>query len=110
MKKQLLLAFAFVFISCQVQAQTEKPWASHKGALVAKHQSVERAYFPEDFKLYEVDVASLKKNLSGAVDRFSKNKRAALISLPNVDGNSEKFEVFEASNFDAALQAQFPDI
>ena len=110
MKKQLLLAFAFVFISCQVQAQTEKPWASHKGALVAKHQSVERASFPEDFKLYEVDVASLKKNLSGAVDRFSKNKRAALISLPNVDGNSEKFEVFEASNFDAALQAQFPDI
>ena len=30
--------------------------------------------------------------------------------LPNADGQIEQFEVFEASNFEPALQAQFPEI
>ena len=33
-----------------------------------------------------------------------------IISLPNAAGNIEEFEVYEASNFEPALQAQFPEI
>src|SRR5204863_3431064 len=33
-----------------------------------------------------------------------------VIYLPNAEGNYEQFEVFEASNFEPALQAQFPEI
>ena len=35
---------------------------------------------------------------------------STVIVLPNADGNYEQFEVFEASNFEPALQAQFPEI
>ena len=33
-----------------------------------------------------------------------------MIVLPNADGQYEQFEVFEASNFEPDLQAQFPEI
>lgn len=108
MKKQLLVVFAFVF--CQAQAQTEKLWAPHNGGVVTKVKNAERVSFPENFKLYQVNVESLKMNLNSAEDRFASNKKGVFISLPNVNGNSEKFEVFEASNFEPELQAQFPDI
>lgn len=36
--------------------------------------------------------------------------RSTVITLPNVDGGLEQFEVFEASNFEPDLQARFPDI
>ncbi|MET0752074.1 MAG: reprolysin-like metallopeptidase [Pyrinomonadaceae bacterium] len=35
---------------------------------------------------------------------------STVISLPNAEGNVELFEVFEASNFEPDLQAQFPEI
>ena len=37
-------------------------------------------------------------------------KHSSVISLPNADGQIEQFEVYEASNFDTELQAQFPQI
>ncbi len=35
---------------------------------------------------------------------------SAIVSLPNADGAMEQFEIFEASNFEPALQARFPEI
>ncbi len=33
-----------------------------------------------------------------------------VISLPNAEGNLERFEMFEASNFAPELQERFPEI
>ena len=38
------------------------------------------------------------------------SRHSTVITLPNADGGLEQFEVFEASNFDPALQARFPEI
>src|SRR5205085_3002307 len=35
---------------------------------------------------------------------------STIISLPNAEGQIEQFEVFEASNFEPALQERFPEI
>lgn len=40
----------------------------------------------------------------------SRSGQKAQITLPNADGNLEQFEIVEASNFEPALQARFPEI
>ena len=40
----------------------------------------------------------------------NRSGQKAQITLPNADGNLEQFEIVEASNFEPALQARFPEI
>ncbi|MFN4150763.1 MAG: reprolysin-like metallopeptidase, partial [Candidatus Sericytochromatia bacterium] len=42
--------------------------------------------------------------------RSSASRSSVVISLPNQSGKFEKFEMYEASNFEPVLQAQFPQI
>lgn len=59
--------------------------------------------------LYTLDNQLFKNQLANAPERFS-NLPGNVISIPNSQGNLEKFEVWEASNFTPELQAKFPDI
>jgi len=59
--------------------------------------------------LYNLDTQVLKQQLASTPARFS-NLPGNIISIPNVNGELEKFEVWEASNFSPALQAKFPEI
>ena len=54
-----------------------------------------------------VDVNLFKQSLLGAKDKFSKQD-GVVIEIPNAAGEMEKFIVWENSNFEPALQAQFP--
>jgi Metallo-peptidase family M12B Reprolysin-like/Secretion system C-terminal sorting domain len=110
MKKQLLLVFTFLFMVYTSQSQTDKLWSAHKGGNLTLSKNVERLSFPSEFKLFDLNIEALRQNLTSAQDRFSSNKRAVLISLPNIDGKLEQYEVFEASNFEPALQAKYTDI
>lgn len=59
--------------------------------------------------LYSFDGHIFKQQLVNVPDRFS-GQTGKIVSIPNVEGNMEKFEVWEASNFHPDLQAKFPDI
>lgn len=110
MKKTLLLiVFSMLSISLGY-SQTEKAWKSFNGGEVKVSKSTERASFPDEFTLMQLDLMSLKQVLFSATDRFAENKSSAIISLPNAEGKLERFRIYEASNFDSALQAQFPEI
>ena len=74
---------------------------------IQKNRAVQRRSFPSEFKLFSLSREALDQRLSPIVDRPG---QAAIVSLPNADGRLEQFELFEASNFDPKLQAQFPDI
>jgi hypothetical protein len=63
----------------------------------------------EKFKLFELNLDSFRQVLKASPDRFS-GAKGVLISLPNAEGNLERYEMFESSNFEPALQAQFPEI
>lgn len=58
---------------------------------------------------YSLNEQQLKQNLQNAPERFS-NMPGKIISIPTADGKTEKFQVWEASNFTPALQAKFPEI
>jgi subtilisin-like proprotein convertase family protein len=110
MKKLLLFSFFLVF-SSNIFAQTSKIWKEvSKNEVTQTNKNVERESFPQEIKLFQVNVDAVKLLLLSAPDRFSRTKSNTIISLPNVNGSMEKFEVFEASNFEAALQAQYPNI
>jgi subtilisin-like proprotein convertase family protein len=92
-------------------AQTEKAWTSVVGEKnMAITKTATRSTFPENYLLFKLDLTSIKQALSNAQDRFAINANGVIIALPNAEGKLEHFKMFEASNFDAQLQAQFPEI
>jgi hypothetical protein len=112
MKKiySVLFLMFFVFLSSSVHAQDY--WKAYTGPSTGKiilDKSAQRASFPKDFKLFDLNLSPLKAKLFLAAGR-SATQQSVVISLPNVDGGMEQFEVFEASNFEPALQDKFPDI
>ena len=109
--KKLLLFSLFLTFSLNIFAQTGKIWKEvTKNEVTQTNKKVERQSFPQEVKLFQVNADAIRQTLLSAPDRFSKTKSNTIISLPNVNGSMERFEVFEASNFEADLQAQYPNI
>ncbi|MEP7317697.1 MAG: reprolysin-like metallopeptidase [Panacibacter sp.] len=106
MKKLLLVLLSFTFFTA-VTAQNY--WSSHRGtAKIVTDKAVARKSFPTNFKLFDLDINTLKKDLFSVVSNSSKH--TIVIAIPNAKGQMEKFEMTEASNFDRELQARFPEI
>lgn len=63
----------------------------------------------EASSFYSLNDNQLKQNLQNTPERFS-GISGKIIGIPNSQGKIEKFEVWEASNFSAPLQAKFPEI
>jgi hypothetical protein len=109
--KKLLLLNVLILFSVSMFAQTNKNWKEvSKKEVIQVSKLVERESFPTEFNLYQVNIESLKLSLLSAPDRKVTAKSSTIISLPSVKGNMERYEVYEASNFDTELQAQFPNI
>ncbi len=108
MKKLLLffLSLGFVYAST---AQDKNYWSAHTDAAkMPTDKAVSRMSFPTEFKLFNLNMEPLKQELYRVVDNAARH--STTISIPNADGQLEEFEVFEASNFEPALQARFPEI
>lgn len=111
MKKTLLLSFVSLLAFNVSNSQTEKAWSKKNASDVSStNKIVQRPEFPDEFKLYQLDLASLKTKLFQAEDRFKKNAKSVIITIPNAQGQLENYKVFEASNFDTELQSMFPEI
>jgi len=110
MKKTLLL-IAFSFFTAAGFSQTDKAWTAAANKNIKASKNTERLSFPTEFKLFQLNPEMLRQALQNAPARnFTSKQSGVIISLPNTEGNLEKYEVFEASNFTADLQAQFPNI
>lgn len=110
MKKTLLLSVFSLLVFNLGFSQTEKAWSQVVTQDIKKNKNVERESFPQEFKLMQLDATVLKQVLRNAPDRTLRGAKGVVISLPNSEGVLERFEVFEASNFEPELQAQFPEI
>ena len=109
MKKILLTLLTFTLINV-LFAQQKNYWFQHlTKENIITDKAVSRLSFPTEFKLYDLNIEPLRQQLFSIVDNRG-NAHSTIISLPNADGNMEQFEVFEASNFEPALQARFPEI
>jgi subtilisin-like proprotein convertase family protein len=110
MKRKLLISIFSLFFVFEVFAQDKNPWSEVKNNEFQLSKNVERQDFPTEFKLMQLDLNLFRQSLLGAPNRLQSLKSNVIISIPNSDGVLERFQIFEASNFDAQLQAQFPEI
>lgn len=111
MKKGLLLTLVLAMITTLGFSQSDKFWSANtdKKSDITTDKAVARIAYPKVFRLFDLNTTSLRKDLF-AVTGNNATKHSAIITLPNAAGNLEEFEVFEASNFEPDLQAQFPEI
>ncbi len=106
MRKFLLLVLTGLF--CSASFGQQNYWSSRISSNgITTDKAVNRLSYPKAFKLFDLNIEPLRQNLFTITDKAG---HSTVISLPNADGNLEQFEVFEASNFDPALQAKYPDI
>ena len=99
----------FVFCVSINYAQSNKLWKSATTQDVVRvSKTAQRDNFPQEFKLFQLNLETITQNLLSATDRVASNSKSITITLPNSNGNLERFKMLEASNFEADLQAQFP--
>ncbi|HLA55444.1 MAG TPA: zinc-dependent metalloprotease family protein [Flavobacterium sp.] len=110
MKKTLLLIVFSIFAINFGYAQTEKAWGAATSNNVNASKDAQRQSFPSVFTLMQSNPQLIREALANAPQRLSAKKSGTIITMPNAAGGTERFEVFEASNFEPALQAQFPEI
>jgi hypothetical protein len=109
MKKIISISF-FCFVFVYAHAQKNNYWSRNtvnKSGIVTD-KGVARISFPSLFALFELNAEPLRQELFSVVDNA--RRHTTVIELPNADGVIESFEVVEASNFEPALQARFPEI
>jgi hypothetical protein len=111
MKKIVLLTLTLGLIATSGFSQTDKFWSANNEspAAIKTDKAVLRLSFPKAFKLFNLNAAALRQELFTVTGKGAL-KHSTVISVPNADGNLEEFEIFEASNFEPALQAQFLEI
>ncbi|MEO7310256.1 MAG: reprolysin-like metallopeptidase [Chitinophagaceae bacterium] len=109
MKKVLLLTGVLALLSVEGFSQADRFWSANNQsrAAILKDKAVARLSYPKDFKLFNLDANAIRQELFSVAPG---GRHATIISLPNAAGIFEQFEVVEASNFEPALQAQFPTI
>jgi len=109
MIKKLLFSLTLTLFFLNVNSQNTQVWTKHNNSgKITIDKSAARDNFPKVFQLFDLNINSLRQDLFSIVNKGGKN--TTIISLPNADGQIELFEVNDASNFDAELQAKYPEI
>ena len=108
--KLFLIIFLVIGISFKASAQ-QVVWSvnNNNPENLSKDKAVSRQSFPQEFKLFSLNIEPLKQQLFSIVNSRS-HLDSTVILLPNADGDLEQFEVYEDSNFEPDLQARFPEI
>jgi hypothetical protein len=109
MKRILLLALVAVFSCAASFAQSKNFWSSIPYERAQTLGEIKQNFEGITENLFQINTEGLKAALANAPQRGSASQ-GILISIPNLDGKMEHFRVFEASNFEPELQAQFPEI
>jgi len=109
--KKLLLTTVLVFSFFVLNAQVNTMWQQVEGKTIENKTKVKRASFPQDYKLWKLDLQNLKNKLRNAPVRGEvKGVSNVIIFLPNADGQLEKFRVLETPIMEPELAAKYPTI
>lgn len=103
MKKKLLIALCAIFLFSAGYAQN--PWKEITPEKATTAGVMKPMYDRLKGKFFVFDAQQMRQVLAGASET-----NAVTVIIPTADGKMEQFRVLEYSNFDAELQAQFPEI
>lgn len=106
MKLKLLCVSLLASISFSI-AQSTSPWT--KVSTFSSGVLESRVDLPQQ-NLFNLNVEAVKQSLNTVPNRFSSQKNGIVMELPNETGKMERFNVFENSQMEASLAAQYPEI
>ncbi|TDP60275.1 reprolysin-like metallopeptidase [Flavobacterium dankookense] len=108
MKYKLLSVALLAFTSMTFAQGKGTLWnaTTKKTTMVALEESLQ---LPEN-KIFELNLNTLRSNLNAAPKRMANGQSQNIISIPNADGNLERFRVFENTTMEAELAAKYPEI
>jgi subtilisin-like proprotein convertase family protein len=107
--KRIILFFIIVFSSAAIHAQDGSFWKRIVQDKVTVYDRINDKPLTEKQLLFSLNEIAIKKSLETLHNKTSKKDRIE-ITIPNINGELEKFWVWESSNFEPELQAQNPDI
>lgn len=107
--KYKLLSFALLILTSFSFAQQKNSfWISSTKSNVKVLES--RIQLPTN-TLLDLDIEALKATLTNSPKRSSLEKKSSVfISLPNENGQMERYSIYENSIMDPALSARYPEI
>ncbi len=108
MKKPLLI-LALVLSFGQLLAQKSSVWHAVSHSQTSKLAKVRTDLNEEGEQYFSLDAVAFKQTLVNAKDKFSKQP-GVVVEFPNMNGEIEKFQVWENSNMEPSFQAMFPQI
>lgn len=85
-------------------------WTLTNKESIRTNNNVTRSDFPENFILFSTNSTSLKNQFQNAPQRLKANDSNVILEIPNSKGTTERFKIFEFSNFEKQLQDAFPEI
>lgn len=102
----LLLACACLYVTAQ-----QNFWTRVSPAQITKDLFTNR-YRPSAYQLFQLNEGSLNTAMRNAPSEktITPNASGFIITIPNADGQTERFRVVEASVMDPALAARYPEI
>ncbi|TBX70717.1 T9SS type A sorting domain-containing protein [Flavobacterium silvisoli] len=107
MKKILL--FAFIFSISQAFSQRNNAWSILGSEATIKSEKIRNTTYSENQQLLQFNFEVMKQALAQVADKAS-GQPGVEILVPNVQGEMERFLVWESSNFEPGLQAKYPQI
>ena len=86
---------------------SQKTWTNvqKKAHIVQKKELYQKKNFPSNYEIVSLNLNAFSTKLK----RNTSNQKE-IIELPNPDGTFSKYLIEETSNFEAKLQAEFPNI
>ena len=108
MKYNLLSVALLAMTSFAFAQQKDSFWGKSTRSNTVQLES--RAQLPQN-NLYDLNVEGLKASLAQSPARSATLKNSSvIISLPNAEGTTERFSVYENSIMDPDLAARYPEI
>lgn len=107
--KKIILFFILVVCNSTMNAQNNSPWTrvNLDNNTVSDRKNI--AMDPAEALFFKFDDVVLRQSLLSLGNKTSKLNRVEIL-IPNKNGKLEQFSVWESSNFEPQLQAQYPDI
>ena len=108
MKFKLLSIALLAATTLAFSQQKDSFWKASKRTNVTALDS--RMQLPTNY-IYDLDVNAIRASLASSPKRSATLKNSTVVvSLPNAEGQMERFSVYENSTMDPALQARYSDI
>jgi subtilisin-like proprotein convertase family protein len=110
MNKKLLIIL-MMFSSLFLNAQGKSFWYQIEESSIENEAKLRRASFPNEYRLWKLDLQSLKNTLRNVPVRGEFNAISTLIiQLPNAQGQLERFRVLETPIMEKDLADKYPSI